>query len=85
LALVVAIIAIVLWVSHNKTSTSSIIPSWLFKGIGIFLLIMFLYNLTDAINFLKTESVSWWPIIRQGGTNFSEYLRDVIKTATGGK
>lgn len=91
MAIVVVIIGIVLWLSHSKTGTAPgsagggfKIPSWLFKGIGIFLIVMLISNISDLISVVRTEGNSWWPIIKENGQNISKWLRELVGNVTGG-
>lgn len=90
LGLVVVIIGIVLWLSHSRSAATSgntgsgfKIPTWLFKGIGIFLLVMLVLNASDFIAVIKTESRNWWPIVKENAQNMSTWLREFFGSAGG--
>lgn len=80
--LTVVIIGIVLWIMYKKGSGS--LPSWLFKAIGIFLLIMLVRNMSAAYQFIFDESDNWWPLIKENAANFSKGLRELLQTMTDG-
>lgn len=84
MGLIVVIICIVLWISHKRGEGGFKIPSWLFKGIGIFLIFVLLQNIKDVYVFLTTESSSWWPLVQENAAKFSASLREFIRTLTGG-
>ncbi|WP_338709266.1 hypothetical protein [Paenibacillus amylolyticus] len=85
MGMVIVVIAIVLWISHKKTGNVGVngaagsgfkLPDWLFKGIGIFLLIMLILNVSEVWIFVKSESNNWWPLVKESGHNFSKQLRE---------
>lgn len=73
------IIGIVLFILYRKGPDTKAIPPWLIKAIGVFLVIMFLRNLTDAYQFVFKESDSWWPLVKENASNLSEGLRELLQ------
>lgn len=80
--LTVVIIGIVLWIMYKKGSGA--LPSWLFKAIGIFLLIMLVRNMSAAFHFVFDESDNWWPLVKENAAHFSKGLRDLLQAMMNG-
>lgn len=66
--------------SSGSNGEKKSMPSWLWKAIGVFLIIMLVRNLTDAYHFVFKESDSWWPIVKENAQNISKGLRDLLDT-----
>lgn len=77
------ILLAILYRNRDQVTGAVRLPGWLWKGIGIFLLIMLLRHLKDVVKFTSNEADQWWPIIYHNAVKLAEILRNFIKSLIG--
>ncbi|WP_168121896.1 hypothetical protein [Paenibacillus sp. HB172176] len=75
----VLIILLVFWVLP-KFFVKFVIPAWAWKALGVFLLIMIIYNADAAFKLVVGEAKAWFPVVQSGVTSIMTGMREFIAT-----
>jgi len=81
---VAGVILAILYRNRDKVTGAVRLPSWIWKGIGIFLILMLLRNVPDVVKFFTSEADQWWIIIYDNAVKWAAGLRHFFKIMTGG-
>ncbi|GBG08104.1 hypothetical protein PAT3040_02671 [Paenibacillus agaridevorans] len=75
----ILIILLIFWVLP-KFFVKLVIPKWAWKVLGVFLVIMIIYNADAAFKLVVGEAKAWFPVVQSGFTSIMTGMREFITT-----
>lgn len=74
----IIVIGIAVWVFHHYSGRWRI-PTWVWKALLVFLVVMIIRNATSAWDLFKHQADEWWPIIQDNANHFLDGFRNFVK------
>lgn len=71
-------VLLVFWVLP-KFFVRFVIPKWAWQTLGVFMLIMIIYNAEAVYKTVIIEAKAWFPVVQTGFQNIMNGMRDFIQ------
>lgn len=73
----ILIVVVVIFVV-KKFIVNFVIPKWIWTALGLFLVVVVIYNPQNVWSFITTEAEKWYPVLESGAQTFMDGIRGFI-------